>query len=105
MVPSGAWRTSATLSAILTGRTRRVAGVWLDVPLLISGVSRRSRAALVPRAEGGALARQALEQRRRRPALAVLLVEGGHALVDLLQADRVGVEHRPAAVARKAVSR
>src|SRR5690349_629088 len=101
MLPSARWRTSATLSAMWTARTRRA-----GAPLLMSALGPGGRgAALVPRAEGGALAREALEQRRRRPPRAVLLVEGGHAFVHLLQADRVGVEHRPAAIAREAVAR
>src|SRR5215813_10956794 len=47
---------------------------------------------------------QALEQRRRRPGLAVLRVEGRHVGVDLLEPDLVGVEHGPATVAREAVA-
>src|SRR5436190_17275696 len=103
MLPSAPWRTSAALSAMFTGRTRRAAGVP-GVRLLISGLHPHG-AGLVPRAERGALARQPFEQRRRSPTLAVLLVETGHALVDVRQADRVGVEHRPAAKAWKPVSR
>src|SRR5689334_9547687 len=103
MLPSGAWRACTTLLATLTGRTRLVADVP-GVALLISGLGPRGGAALIPRPERGAFARQPLEQRRRLPSLAVLFVEGGHAVVHLLQADGVGVEHRPAAVAREPVA-
>src|SRR6266496_1060819 len=54
--------------------------------------------------EALALFRQPLEKRRGSPGLAVTGVEGRHVGVHLLEADLVGVEHGPAAVARKAVA-
>ena len=47
---------------------------------------------------------QPLQQRCRLPELAVLALEVADARVDLVQAHRVGVEHRPAAPGRKAVA-
>src|ERR1041385_5333393 len=100
MLPSGAWRTSATLSATCTGRRRRAFGV----PVLMSGACLRGRAALIEGAEGRSLAGEAREERRRLPAFAMLAVECRHALVDLLQPDGVGVEHRAAPEAGEAVA-
>src|SRR5712692_4715098 len=45
-----------------------------------------------------------LEQRSRFPELAVNRVETPHRLQDLVQADGVGIKHRPAAIAREAVT-
>src|SRR5687768_12125245 len=100
MLPSGACRTSAWLSAMLTGRTRRALGV----PVLMSGAARLGGAALVESAERGALAREPFEQWGRGPARAVLAVERRHPLVHRVQAHRVGVEHRSAAEAGEAVA-
>src|SRR5260370_17918903 len=43
------------------------------------------------------------EQRRRLPPVAMLFVKFADAIVDLLQADRVGIPHWPAAVGGEAV--
>src|SRR6266705_2683964 len=67
-------------------------------------MSRRAPLAGAEIAEPLPLLGQALQQRRRRPGLAVTGVEGRHVGVDLLEPDLVGVEHGPAAVARKAVA-
>src|SRR6516165_2627856 len=45
-----------------------------------------------------------LEQRRGLPPVAVLLMEFRDAIVDRLQADRIGVPHGSAAVCREAVA-
>src|SRR5260370_14673749 len=43
------------------------------------------------------------EQRRRLPPVAMLFVKFADAIVDLLEADRVGIPHGPAAVGGEAV--
>src|ERR1700675_3259209 len=51
-----------------------------------------------------ALLSKLLQQRRRLPNLAMLLVELPHAIVHLLQANRVRVPHRTAAIRRESVA-
>src|SRR5258708_11243629 len=50
--------------------------------------------------ERPAALRQPLQEGRRCPQRAVLLVEAAHGLVDLGRPDAVGIVHRPAAPAR-----
>src|SRR4029453_7674239 len=55
-------------------------------------------------AKGLSCFRQTLEQRRRLPAVSVLPVKRRNAVVDLLQTDPVGKEHRAASIAWESIS-
>src|SRR5260370_36650907 len=67
-------------------------------------MSRRAPLAGAEIAEPLPLLGQALQQRCRRPGLAVARVGGGHVGEDLLQPDLVGVEHASATIARETVA-
>src|SRR5262245_30801091 len=65
----------------------------------LSRVSRILRLTFIPIeiGEGLALFRQLLEQWGGRPQFAVTFMEFEDAIIDLLQSDRIGIPHRPAA--------
>src|SRR6266571_3763626 len=73
--------------------------------MVSSGFSRnRSMTVAALFVECAALLGQALQQRSRRPPLAVPGFEFAHAVVDFLEANRIGVPHRSAAIRREAVA-
>src|SRR5579884_782696 len=54
--------------------------------------------------EALSLARQLLQERRRAPPEAMRLMEPLHIGIDLVETDRVGIEHRPAAPGGEAIA-
>src|SRR5690606_13866806 len=103
--PSGCGETACSVPSpprVITTSAGSTRGVWSGVARPMVMVPCRSLAIESP--ERSALAREALEQRRRRPPGAELRVELRDARVNAREPDAVRVEQRSAAPRREAVA-